>query len=62
MMLRIGRLLRRAVARSWLLSRVWYRLHGLRLEGRPGDHVWYFAYGANMNDVAFRERRGMCPL
>jgi hypothetical protein len=24
--------------------------------------VWYFAYGANMHDSAFRERRGMNPL
>jgi hypothetical protein len=61
-MQRLGSLLRRAVARSWLLSRFWYRLYGLRLDGRPEDHVWYFAYGANMNDVAFRERRGMRPL
>jgi hypothetical protein len=62
MILRIGSLLRRAVVRSWLLSRFWYRLYGQRLEGRPDDHIWYFAYGANMNDMAFRERRGMCPL
>jgi gamma-glutamylcyclotransferase len=62
MMGRVGSLLRRAVARSWLLSRFWYRLYGVRLEGRPDDHVWYFAYGANMNDTAFREQRGMCPL
>jgi cation transport regulator ChaC len=24
--------------------------------------VWYFAYGANMHDSAFRDRRGMRPL
>jgi gamma-glutamylcyclotransferase len=59
---RLGSLVRRAIARSWLLSRFWYRLYGLRLEGRPEDHVWYFAYGANMNDTAFRDRRGMRPL
>ena len=61
----IGRLrwlLRRAIHRSWLLSRLWYRLHGLRLEGRPRDEVWYFAFGANMHDSAFRGRRGMNPL
>lgn len=59
---RLRRSLRRAIARSWLLSRFWYRLHGLRIEGRPADEVWYFAYGANMHDSAFRERRGMRPL
>ncbi len=62
MIQRLRRLLRRAVARSWLLSRLWYRLYGLRVEGRPEDEVWYFAYGANMHDSAFRERRGMRPL
>jgi gamma-glutamylcyclotransferase len=50
------------VARSWLLSRAHYRLRGLELTGRPGDEVWYFAYGANMHDSAFRVRRGMRPL
>jgi gamma-glutamylcyclotransferase len=57
--LSIARWLRRRIARSWLLSR---RLHGLPLTGRPTDEVWYFAYGANMHDSAFRERRGMRPL
>jgi cation transport regulator ChaC len=50
---------RRLAAKSWLLSRVHYRAHGLRLDGRPSDHVWYFAYGSNMHDSAFRERRRM---
>jgi cation transport regulator ChaC len=59
---RLRRLLRRAIARSWLLSRFWYRLYGLRVEGWPNDEVWYFAYGSNMHDSAFRERRGMRPL
>lgn len=53
---------RRALAKSWVLSWCHYRLRGIRLEGRPGDDVWYFAYGANMHDSAFRERRGMRPL
>ena len=53
---------RRLVARSWTLSRFYYRLHGLPLVGWPGEHVWYFAYGANMHDRAFRERRRMRPL
>lgn len=55
------RRLRRAIARSWLLSKVYYRLCGLRVEGRPADAVWYFAFGANMHDSAFRERRRMRP-
>lgn len=58
----LARLLRGRVARSWLLSRVHYRLRGLELSGRPSDEVWYFAYGANMHDSAFLVRRGMRPL
>jgi len=54
--------LRRFVARSWTLSWGYYRLHGLALDGRPHEHVWYFAYGANMHDRAFRERRRMSPV
>jgi cation transport regulator ChaC len=53
------RRLRRLIARSWLLSRLYYRLSGSRLVGRPDDEVWYFAYGANMHDAAFRVRRGI---
>ena len=53
---------RRLAAKSWLLSRAHYRAHGLRLDGRPQDHVWYFAYGSNMHDSAFRERRRMKPV
>ena len=53
---------RRWVARSWLLPRCRYRLHGIRLEGRARDEIWYFAFGANMHDTSFRERRGMRPL
>jgi cation transport regulator ChaC len=53
---------RRLVARSWTLSRLYYRLHALPLAGRPDEHVWYFAYGANMHDRAFRERRRMRPV
>ena len=29
--------------------------------GRPGDPVWYFAFGANMHDSAFLDRRAMRP-
>ena len=56
------RWLRACVARSWRLSRAYYRLRGLELTGRPGEEVWYFAYGANMHDSAFLVRRGMRPL
>ena len=52
---------RRLIAGSWVLSRLYYRWRGRRLDGRPGDTVWYFAFGANMHDSAFRERRGMRP-
>jgi len=51
--------LRRAVARSWLLSRPYYRLRGHRLVGRPAQEVWYFAYGANMHEATLRQRRGI---
>lgn len=52
----------RWIARSWLLSRCYYRFHDIRLEGQANDEVWYFAFGANMHDSAFQERRGMHPL
>ena len=55
------RMLRSLMARSWALSRLHYRCRGIRLAGRPDEEVWYFAFGANMNDAAFRERRGMRP-
>src|SRR5260221_14174170 len=53
---------RRLVTRSWTLSRWYYRWHRLELRGRGSDLVWYFAYGSNMHDSAFRERRRMGPL
>ena len=53
---------RRLIAKSWWLSRLFYRLLGRPLEGRAEEEVWYFAYGANMHDSAFLERRGMRPL
>lgn len=58
----LKRALRAGIARSWLLSRLWYRRFGLRVEGQPEDEVWYFAFGANMHDSAFRGRRRMRPL
>ena len=53
---------RRVLARSWVLSRWYYRLHRLELHGRASDTAWYFAYGSNMHDSAFLERRRMRPL
>lgn len=53
---------RRWLAKSWMLSWCYYRLRGVPLTGRPRDEVWYFAYGSNMKESIFRERRGMCPL
>jgi cation transport regulator ChaC len=44
------------------MSRWYYRLHGLELTGRASDTAWYFAYGSNMHDSAFIERRRMRPL
>ena len=58
---RLGRIWLPLALRVWPLARLWYRRWGLSLEGRPEDAVWYFAYGANMHDTAFRERRGMRP-
>jgi cation transport regulator ChaC len=59
---RVFRVLRPVIAGSWALSRFYYRWHGIRLTGRPDEEVWYFAFGANMHDSAFRERRGMRPI
>ena len=42
------------IASSWVLSWCLYRLHGIRLIGPPREEIWYFAYGANMHDSAFR--------
>jgi hypothetical protein len=61
-MIRLQGKLRRYLARSWSLSWCYHRLHGLSLAGGPHDAVWYFAFGANMHDSSFRERRRMRPL
>jgi gamma-glutamylcyclotransferase len=61
-MIALRRRLRRLVVRSWTLSRLYYPLYGARLAGRPAEEIWYFAYGANMHDAAFRVRRGICAL
>ena len=49
------------ILRVWPLARLWYHTWGLTLDGHPEDSVWYFAYGSNMHDSAFRARRGMRP-
>ena len=54
--------LRRLMMRSWFLSRCYYRYRGARPCGRPRQEVWYFAYGANMDDGTFRIRRGILVL
>ncbi len=54
--------LRRLMMRSWFLSRCYYRYRGARPCGRPRQEVWYFAYGANMDDGTFRIRRGIQAL
>ena len=65
-MIRLRRFLKRLwlpiILRVWPLARLWYRTWGVTLEGRPDDEVWYFAYGANLNDSVFRGRCGMQPL
>ncbi len=53
--------LRRLIAKSWILSRLFYWLRGRPLWGPPHEEIWYFAYGANMHDSAFQGRRGMRP-
>lgn len=55
-------LLHTPVALSWRLSKAWYRFFGIRLEGSPDDEVWYVAFGANMHETVFCERRRMAPL
>jgi cation transport regulator ChaC len=60
-MLRLLLRLSGLLARSWTLSWCLYRLRGIRLIGPPGASIWYFAYGANMHDSAFRGWRGMHP-
>lgn len=47
------------IALWWLLRR-WIRYRRGRLPpARVPDPVWYFAYGSNMNERLFRERRHM---
>ncbi len=58
----LGRVWTHLILRAWPLARLWYRVWGLTLDGHPEEPVWYFAYGANMHDSAFRLRRGMQPI
>ncbi|WMS44432.1 gamma-glutamylcyclotransferase family protein [Acuticoccus sp. MNP-M23] len=66
MMIVLRRFLKRlwlpVILRVWPLARLWYWCWGLRLDGHPADKVWYFAFGANMNDSVFLGRRRMKPL
>jgi hypothetical protein len=57
MIARERRLARRIATHSWWLAKFWYKLQGIRIEGRPNDAVWYFESGANMHDGALQERR-----
>lgn len=47
----------RLILRSWL-----YLCRGRRLPSDVDGPVWYFAYGSNMNERLFRERRHMTPI
>src|SRR5215469_3901401 len=53
---------RRLVTRSWWLSSCYYRYRSAHLIVRPRQEIWYFAYGANMDDNTFRIRRRLQPL
>jgi len=47
----------------WPLCRLWVRIRRARVPPpRVPDPVWYFAYGSNMNERLFRERRHMAPI
>ena len=47
----------------WPFCRVWVALRrGRRPPPSVPDPVWYFAYGSNMNERLFRERRHMTPI
>ncbi len=44
----------------WSVLRWWIRLRrGRTPQARLPDPIWYFAYGSNMNERLFRERRHM---
>ena len=54
--------IRPVICRFWMLARLNYRWHNIRLNGRPEDEVWCFAFGANMHESAFRVRPAMQPI
>jgi len=44
----------------WALLRLWIRYRRARMPpANVPDPIWYFAYGSNMNERLFRERRHM---
>ncbi len=48
---------------SWSVLRLWIRLRrGRRSPVSVPDPVWYFAFGSNMNERLFRDRRHMTPI
>lgn len=46
---------------SLIRSVIWGR-RGRLPPARLPDPIWYFAYGSNMNELLFRERRHMTPI
>lgn len=47
----------------WQACRAWIRLRRRRVPPSSlPDPIWYFAYGSNMNERLFRERRHMTPI
>ena len=62
MIWRLRRALQQPFALAWTLSWLWYHFYGIRVDGRPDEEAWYFAFGANMHDSAFHERRRMRPI
>ena len=47
----------------WQLCRSWVKFRRGRIPPRKvSDPVWYFAFGSNMNERLFKERRHMTPL
>lgn len=47
----------------WSVLRLWVRhRRGRTPPPRLPDPIWYFAYGSNMNERLFRERRHMTPI
>lgn len=57
----VRRALRGLSVRSWPFAKAYYRVWGMPLAGEPDEDIWYFAYGSNMHDAAFVDRRRMTP-